>query len=63
MKSIYVYAVPGHGAPFLMFIADEGEERAHANARRTRHLHTQEIVAYEFHDGAGVRRFDFEAAS
>lgn len=57
-----VFAIPADSSemPFLMFIADMGEDRAHQNAHRTRHLYTQKIAAYEFRPKCGAaRRFDF----
>ena len=59
---IRVYAIPESGDPFLMFIADMGEEFAHQNARKNRRIHTQKLIGYEFRDTDGVRRFDFEVA-
>jgi len=59
---MHVYAIPAdNSAPFLMFIADMGEDRAHHNAHRTRRLYIQEIAAYEFRvKAAQPRRFNFK---
>ncbi len=58
---MHVYAIPTDGTgAFLMFIADMGEDRAHKNAHRTRHLYTQKLAAYEFRPkGGAARRFEF----
>jgi hypothetical protein len=58
---MHVYAIPSDGgSPFLMFIADMGEDRAHQNAHRTRHLYVQKLTAYEFRTRDGApRRFEF----
>lgn len=56
---IHVFAIPTKGEPFLMFIADMGEERAHHNANRTRRLYTQQLASYEFRWADG-KRLGFE---
>lgn len=58
---IRVYAIPADDtAPFLMFIAEFGEESAHHNVRITHKHYTQPIAAYEFRDSTGTRRFELE---
>lgn len=60
-----VYGIPADGSlPFLMFIADLGDEatretRAHSNAHRTRKLYAQPLIAYELRGKGEPRRFNF----
>lgn len=60
---VRVYAIPASGDPFLMFIADMGEERAHRNAHLTRLYYTKKLIGYEFRGQGDVRRFNFEVAA